>query len=309
MYEREEIGMKKKIITLLSAGLILLSGSSIALAEDNSARIAEIESQISELQEELKELKTEARKNTIIEDNTDNIALYDDNGLKIGMTGLSSSSGISLYIENNSNLNLGVMPHAYAINGFMIGGNSYGFNSYDVASGKKANAVEEIDRDALDQYEIDSFETLDILFWAYDNDESFKSFDTNQIHVSLTDGAENALSISGETLYNNAGIKVDYLYSSGNEYTYCLTNTSGNYLAFTVENLTINDYTSSDTNFDLYDILVLNNCQIMFNINPDSDFLSANNISEITKVEFTLDINPMEEYYNEWNTDMITLEK
>lgn len=306
MKMQEETHMKKrKIVAILLSIATMITPSVPTFASEIDDRIAEVETQILELQTELSELKAQKRENTVVQENNSSVTLYDSD-LKILENGISADNGISLYIENNSSLNLGIMTYAFAINGYMVGGNSYGFNSFDVASGRKTNAIEQIETEMLDKYDISSFGTLDILFWAYDNDKSFKSFDTGQIHAELTEGAQNLLDVSGETLYDNAGIKVDYIESHGNTYTYCLTNTSGNYLDFTVENLTVNDYTSSDVDYDLFNVVVLNNCQLLFDVTPEDEFLSANGIKDVYSVEFTLDINPMSDYSGEWVTDMIT---
>ena len=295
--------MKKGIITLIVASIITSTGIN-ACAVSNSERIEEIETQIEILQEELNELKKEELENTSIESNVNNITLY-DNEIEIDVTGMDADNGISLYVENNTSLNLGIMTRAFAINGYMIGENAYGINSFDVASGMKANATEEIEKDTLYKYGVNSFDTFDALFWAYDNDKGFKEFDTGQIHTELTPGSENDFGISGETVYENDGIRVDYIGMDGTTLTYCLTNTSGSYAEFSVENLTVNDYTSSDLYLDLYGMIVLNNCQMLFEITPEEEFLNTNGITDIYSISFTLSVVPLSDYFQEWNTDMI----
>lgn len=297
--------MKKKLVSILMAGMMISAFPAQVMADEVDDRIAEIKEQISELEEEMDFLKSQKSENTVIEENTNTITLY-DNEVKIDLSGISSQNGISFYAENKSNLNLGIMTHALAINGYMVGGDSYGFNSFDVAPGKKTNTTQELDMETISKYNIQSFDTMDVLFWAYDNDKSFKSFDTNQIHAELNTGSQNLLDISGDTVYENNGIKIDYIEKLGNTYTYCLTNTSGNYVDFTVENLTVNDYTSSDVDYDLYDVICLNNCQILFDVTLDEEFLSTNGITDISSIEFSLNIQPLSDYEYEWKTDMIS---
>lgn len=297
--------MKKKMFSILVAGMMITVFPAQAMADEVDDRIAEIEAEIYSLQEELGYLKTQKAEDVEIEDNQSNITLY-DNEVKIDLSGISSQNGISFYAENKSNLNLGIMTHALAINGYMVGGDSYGFNSFDVAPGKKTNTTQELDMETISKYNIQSFDTMDVLFWAYDNDKSFKSFDTNQIHAELNTGSQNLLDISGDTVYENNGIKIDYIEKLENTYTYCLTNTSGNYVDFTVENLTVNDYTSSDVDYDLYDVICLNNCQVLFDVTPDEEFLSTNGITDISSMEFSLNIQPLSDYEYEWKTDMIS---
>lgn len=297
--------MKKKLVSILMAGMMISAFPAQVMADEVDDRIAEIEAEIDALQEELGYLKTQKADDIVIEDNQNNITLY-DNEVKIDISGISSEKGVSLYAENKSNMNLGIMTHALAVNGYMVGGDSYGFNSFDVAPGKKTNIIQELDMENISKYNIQSFDTLDVLFWAYDNDESFKAFDTNQIHAELNAGAQNLLDISGETVYENNGIKIDYIKNIGNTHTYCLTNTSGNYVDFDLENLTVNDFTSSDVDYDLYDVICLNNCQILFDVTPDEEFLSTNGITDISSIEFSLNIQPLSDYEYEWKTDMIS---
>ena len=77
---------------------------------------------------------------------------------------------------------------------------------------------------------------------------------------------------------------------------------------FNVDNLTINDYTSSEMDLDLYGISALEGCVAIFFVEPSQEFIETNEISEIEKIEFTLEVLPMEDYHQEWNTEMIAIE-
>lgn len=235
--------------------------------------------------------------------------IYSDNDVVITIHGYEEKSNtinISFLIENNSSLNLGFNAHAYAINGLMTGNNIYDMDC-DVAAGKKANAILEIEKDFLTEHSILDVASVDVLFWAYDNDKYYKEFDTNQITI-YTNHYNDTIhkQYSGTTIYDSNNIQIDYLSSSENKFTYCITNNSADYFSFDVENITVNDYTSSDLNFDLINIIVLNSCQAIFTVEINNQFLDLNNISEINKVEFTLNIRPLESYFSEWSTDMIT---
>ena len=60
---------------------------------------------------------------------------------------------------------------------------------------------------------------------------------------------------------------------------------------FDIEGITINGYTSSETDYDLYNEEVLDGCQYVFTIKVDNDFMEQNEITEITEVQFScLDI-------------------
>lgn len=234
--------------------------------------------------------------------------IYSGNNVIISVQGYDSNDSyitIPFLIENNSTLNLGFNAHAYSINNIMTGNNIYDMDC-DVASGKKANAELKIKKSILEKYEIDTVKTFDVLFWAYDNDKNFKEFDTGQITIHTSGYDEKINILSGENIYDDKGVKVEYLSNDNNEYTYCITNNTGNYFDFDVENITINDYTSSDWDFDLMNVVVLNSCQATFSIKVTDEFAKLNNIDNIQKIEFTLNIRPLGDYFSDWSTEMIT---
>ena len=65
---------------------------------------------------------------------------------------------------------------------------------------------------------------------------------------------------------------------------------------------------SSDTYYDIYDEYSLNGCSDIFSIEPTQDFLEVNTISDVSKLDFSLNINPLGGYENEWKTDLITIQ-
>lgn len=216
-----------------------------------------------------------------------------------------STYNIGIYIENNSSLNLGLNARAYAVNGIMTGNNIYDMDC-DVAAGRKANTNLEIEKSFLNEKGISSIKYVDLLIWAYDNAKSYKEFDTGQliIRTSAFDGSAGKRFV-GTPVYNANGIRIDRLASNGNNFTYVLSNNSGVYLDFDVKNLTVNDFTSSKYDYNTSGIIVLNQCQSIFTVSIDNNFMSENGISQINKVEFSLNIRPEEDYFKEWSTELI----
>lgn len=234
--------------------------------------------------------------------------IYDKNDVVIKATGLESNI-LNISIENNSKLNLGFNAHAYAVNNIMTGNNIYDMDC-DVAAGKNANAELEISDYFLKEFGINTIKTIDILFWAYDNDESFKEFDTGQIQINTNNANDETNFVKGEsTLYDHKGVKVEYLFSEDDVYTFCITNTTKKYFNFDVENITFNDYTVTDVDYDLFDETVLKNCCHVFSIKLDGEFKENNKIEDVNKLEFSLKIRPNGDYEDEWSTEMIKYEK
>jgi hypothetical protein len=175
----------------------------------------------------------------------------------------------------------------------------------DVASGKKANVDLGISTSVMKKYNISSIRYVDVLFWAYDNDSYFKSFDTEQIRIetSLYDGTADIF--SGETIYDSDGIKIDFLEVNGNNYTFCLTNTTGEYINVDFDNISINDYTVSDIDYDLYDEVVLNNNQFVYTIKVSNQFKQDNGIDEVEAVEWNLTCRPYGDYFSDYKVGPI----
>ncbi len=249
----------------------------------------------------------------------EDFVLYDENGVHVETKGLTESPSkgtIGLYIENNSDLNLGIAPYAYAINGIMAGGDQYGLNSADVAPGKKANSTIELTSawektNFYKDYQMDELSSFDILLWAYDNSKSFKAFDSGQVHVDVTGATETSSPVLSnvQNIYDKDGISVDFVSSKENSFTFCITNTTGQYFVYDVVSETYNDFITSDVNYELCNKYLLNNCKTIITLTPTDDFLSMNEISEISKVDFALTIRPLAEYEGEYTTDLISYQK
>jgi hypothetical protein len=155
--------------------------------------------------------------------------------------------------------------------------------------------------------EVDSF---DVLLWAYDNTKSFKAFDSGQIHADVTGTTVVSSPVfdSAQNLYNQNGISVDFISSEGNSFTFCITNTTGQYFAYDVTSETYNDFTMSDS-YEIFNQYLLDGCKTLVTLTPTDDFLTANGISDVSNVDFALTIRPLAEYDNEYTTDLISYQK
>lgn len=243
-------------------------------------------------------------KNTTVK----NQKIFDDKNVVIKATGFEECvfcDKVKIYIENNSNLNLSFYAHAYAVNGIMTDDSIY-YMDCDVASGKKANTELDIKNSFMKENNIKDIKTIDILIWAYDDEKNMKEFDTGQltINTNKNDGKRKSINCK-KVLYENDGLSVGYMSNSGNKYTYLVTNNTGEYLEFDVNNISINDYTITNTDFNLISVITLNKCQSIFTINVDNDFLSDNDIKSVKNIEFNLGIRPQEDYLEKWSTRSI----
>ena len=84
-----------------------------------------------------------------------------------------------------------------------------------------------------------------------------------------------------------------------------MTNTTDSHLTFDFDNITINDFTSSDTDYDLFDEALLNNCQIVCTITVRDDFMKANGLSDVSTIEWSMSIRMLESHFNEYSVGPI----
>lgn len=290
--------------------LFMASASDTVSNNNNSSDIQETE--INSMPAETTELETEPVEIVEEEIFIESTVIYDENDVVITVKGFNDDStpSIDFFIENNSSLNLGINAHAYAINKIMANNNIYCMD-YNIGAGKKANATLEIDKDFLIDSDIDIIETIDILFWFYDNDKSYKAFDTGVISL-ITSVNHNPIEISGgQQLYNENGIAVSYICTRPTDITYLVTNETGTYIDFDVENISVNDFTSSEIDFELCGVILFDGCGTYIKYHPSSQFLQDNdigNMDNIEKVDFNLNIRVEEDYFKESLTSLITFE-
>lgn len=201
-------------------------------------------------------------------------------------------------------MNLGFNAHSFAVNGIMTGDSIYSMDC-DVAAGRKANTILTIKNTFLEENLIAYIKYIDILLWAYDNDKHFKEFESDEIRITMNDSEIIPDIIDGTNIYNKDGIKVDFISSADNSFKYVITNNTGNYFDFSVNNITVNEYTSSELDFDLNDVQVLNGCQKVFNIGLSKEFNDINDIQDISIIEFSLEIEPLGTYLDKFSSDVI----
>jgi hypothetical protein len=230
----------------------------------------------------------------------DSTVIYEGNNVVITATGIEKNGNgwnVNLLIENNSTSNLGFNATAYAINGIMTGNNMFSMDC-DVAAGKKANAALELEGTVLSEYGITDIRCLDALISAYDKD-TYSDFNTGQLEIKTSLYNESHDVIQGTTIFDSNGIKVDYLSNDGDEYKFGITNTTGSYIGFDFDDVTINDFTNSETDYDLYDEVILNNSQLIATVKVKSDFKSANNIDTVNTIEWNMSVRAEDDYFKE----------
>lgn len=279
--------------------LLFMYGLASMGADDNESQTPKESTEtISETVNTQSDIKAEVKEKKI----------YDKNNVSITVKSYDSTSNeLNLFIKNKSNLNLDINAHAYSVNGIMSNNNIYEMDC-TVPKKKKANATLELDSSFLKDNNIKNVKYIDVLFWAYDNDKSFKEFDTGVIRIktNLYD-SKNDFS-KGKKIYNKKGIKVEYLRNTDNKFYFSVKNNSGNYIELDIENLSINGYGySTDYAFDLMSVIVFDESQNTICLELENEFLSNNNIKKVKKIQFSFDVREKADYFKNWKTGQMKL--
>ena len=170
----------------------------------------------------------------------------------------------------------------------------------DVAAGKKAVAKLNIKSSILSKYDITDIRCVDILFWAYDEDKHYKEFDTGQkeIKTNLYDNSHNTF--VGDAIYADNGITVNYLKQDGNDVYFCISNATGKYFNYDFTEITINGFTVTDVDYDLYNEVILDKCCTVCTVQVSKSFMSETEIDDVTSVEWNMSIRPYGDYFDEY---------
>ena len=207
-----------------------------------------------------------------------------------------ANTAIWFRLQNKSSANWTIYASAYSINGIMTNNNMFDLDC-EIAKGKKANAKLELDTDFMEDMGMKDIEFVD----------EYNSFYTDVIRIKTNKFQGRKVVKTGKSIYNKNGIKIEYLGGDGDKYQFAVTNTTGKYQVFDVENITVNDYTSSETDFDLVSIPVFDKQQNIVTIDLSQGFLTDNNISKVKTIEFTLDVRPNDDYMKEYKTGVAKL--
>lgn len=116
---------------------------------------------------------------------TKNIVVYEQNGVKITYTGLEERSLRYLFkflIENDSDIDINVMDEDLSVNGFMI--NEGGMYT-SVASHKKINDGIYVYKSSLENNSITDMENIEFFIRIYDSNNLASHFETDIITINI----------------------------------------------------------------------------------------------------------------------------
>lgn len=288
----------KKILPLLLAGMLLLSGCSSGNSEPVSVTSAETSADSQTEQE------TDAQEVTLPE-----TVLYDQNGVRITATGLTTDSilgsELNLLVENDSAENILVQPDYCMVNGYMMDG----LLSADVAAGKKANDSVDFLRNVLARCGIETITdiTLDLVISDGDTWQTLYETGPVALQTSAAGSYTQTYDDSGEEIYNQNGIRIvaksvdDDLFGKG--IRFYLENNTDTAVVVNAENVSVNGYMMTD----LFYSDLAPHSHALDSLTLLSSELEENRIDAITDAELSLRITDADSYQTLDTTAPITL--
>lgn len=213
---------------------------------------------------------------------------------------------VKFLAENNSGKNVSILGNYFSINGITMYCSFY----IEVAAGKKANDYLEIDRDDLVYVGIQDIATIQAHdCYIYDQDISKKITDfTFELSTSISDGYQQEIDRSGQTVYNQNGVVVKYRgivpgTFSGEELEFYVENNTDTNLGIYVDNVSVNG-------FMVYGSMVAYaypNCVTYERLDFSSSDLEDNDIESIEEVSLNLYGYDQDANKKVWTSDEFTV--
>lgn len=238
--------------------------------------------------------------------------IYEGNDCTISLVE-GDEENLNFEIENRSSKDLSFYIHSLSINGIMVNYTDC-IQSADTPSQKKGRMQVKFESEWMK--DIDNIEYIDVVFWAYDNSESFKDFDTGIIRLTTNNYTEEKeFEASGDYQEEN-GLTIVCNSMDTNAISYSIINKNDYTIETNLENCSLNEWAfepgyslhvfsdSVMSSIDGFGIIVFPNS--MANVVVDiSEFVNDYNIDEVKSFEFSLDVIPNDDYYNDEHTEKI----
>lgn len=211
--------------------------------------------------------------------------------IKISVTGYdNSANALKFNFENETNKDVTISASAYSVNGIMVSDNMFDL-SCDISKKRKANENLTVDTDFLNDRGITQIRYFDIIFHAWDSDEYGDILNTDVLRIVTNLYEDKVDKINGTKLIKDKGIQVDYIGNEDDVYVFAIKNTNNEYIRVNADNITVNDYTSSDWEMDAIDRYIFGKQTALMKLTVDDDFKEKNSITDVKKIEFKIKYN------------------
>lgn len=224
--------------------------------------------------------------------------VYDENGIKITVTGIDNNSlfgkEIKFLVENSTDKNITVSGNTFIVNGVTL----YGMMYIDVAAGKKANDTLTFMRTDLENAgisEIASVSAHDLHITDTDSFDTLYEIPLS-IETSVSETYSQAINDAGDVVFEQDGITViaqvvtDSMW--GNTVRLLVKNGTGKDVIVNAENISVNGFTITAW---MYDVVCKDTVRFC-DLDLFSSGLKDNGIEEIEDVSFTIRVTEEETY-------------
>lgn len=203
--------MKKKALAIFMATALVLSGCSSSEAQTTSDQANNQEDVTEDATESEETSDDEAATPVSNEVTIENQEIFNQDDLIVTVTGMKFDSlfgpQIAMLFENNTDKNLTVQARNVSVNGYMVDSSM----SADIVSGKKSNDSLTIMDSSLEQCGIENIGEIEFSLHIFNSDDFMADnidSDSITLHTNLYGTFEQAYDDSGETIYDENGIKI-----------------------------------------------------------------------------------------------------
>lgn len=203
--------MKKKALAIFMATALVLSGCSSSETQTTSDQANNQEDVTEDATESEETSDDEAATPVSNEVTIENQEIFNQDDLIVTVTGMKFDSlfgpQIAMLFENNTDKNLTVQARNVSVNGYMVDSSM----SADIVSGKKSNDSLTIMDSSLEQCGIENIGEIEFSLHIFNSDDFMAdNIDSDPItlHTNLYGTFEQAYDDSGETIYDENGIKI-----------------------------------------------------------------------------------------------------
>lgn len=283
--------MKRKMIMMACASLVLLSACSSA---DRTSERSEV-----------KETASETIEKTEIE----NTVLYEQDGLKISTDGYSETGtfgpSIRLLLENDGSEDVVVQVNECTVNGYMTDT----VLSADVMAGKKAKESLVLSKSSLKECGIDTVADIDVSFRIINASTYMDIASTPMIAIptSLSGSYNQKVDDSGTEIYNSNGIRIvskgtdQNLFGEG--IGLYIDNQSGQDIVVQAWEVSVNGYMTDGT----LSCDVLNGTHAVSDLLLSGSSLDDNGIESLETCDFNLHIYALATFDTIVDSDPVSL--
>lgn len=210
--------------------------------------------------------------------------------------------------ENHSIYDYNFAVFSFAVNGKVTHAETDIDTCVDVVSGSKGTIYLTIDSSVRKDLSIGKAKYVDLILWITEVESFEKSFFIPQLTHMYTSDTRLMPSYRDNIIYESNDITITKREVNDNSFCFSVYNKTGEFITISISTISVDGW-AFDPSIQVYQLTIPNNCTGVYTVDVDQEFLKENSIDKISKVEMRLNINPEWSFENEYQTDVITIQK